>query len=323
MVFCGQCGLQLSPGSTACPRCGSVTEPDLSLAADEPHLYDPTVVTPLGATQTPRTPAYEQQLPTVSPTPPQQQKLVLRPDGTVPPYGSANPYDPTSMTAAQPPVSSPDRHGYPHQSNPAYPAQPVSYPGMSPQSDAGYPPIQGQYGNMGSMPPLSPRRKKNGRVVVLLSILIVLLLLLGSMVVVAMQPQLLKGLFGNTTATPTPVITQTVLSPSDHARLLMQDYYRAINARDYQGAYNMWGSNFQSTNTYNSFAAGFANTLHDDLTINSTNPLANGTISMDITLRATENLASGTRVSTYHGIYIIGQENGAWKFLSGNFHKVA
>ena len=106
-------------------------------------------------------------------------------------------------------------------------------------------------------------------------------------------------------------------------RALMQEYYRDINAQNYQAAYNLWGSNFQSTNSYSSFAAGYANTLHDDLTINSITPLSDGTISMDVTLNATENTASGTVYSTYQGTYIIGQENGAWKFLSGNFHKVA
>lgn len=321
MTFCGQCGLQLAPGSTACPRCGSVTEPDLSPSVEEPNLYDPTIVTSFGAPHTP-------QPPPVSPTPPQQQKLVLRPDGTVPPYGTATPYDPTSTIAAQPPLSSPDRQSYLPQSNNAYPAQPDSYPSFTPQSDAGYQPIPGQYGAMGTMsdmPPLSPqippRRKGKGRVVALLAILLVLLLLLGAMVVVATQPSLLKRIIGN--PTPTPVVTQTVLSPSDHARATIQEYYRAINARNYQAAYNLWGSNFQSTNSYNSFVAGYANTRHDELTITSTTPLSDGTISMDITLKATEDTASGIVSSTYQGTYIIGLENGAWKFLRGTFHKIA
>jgi len=180
---------------------------------------------------------------------------------------------------------------------------------------------------MGGMPSLSPqvppRRRGNGRVVALLAILLVLLLLLGTLVVVATQPDLLKRIIGNPTPTVTPVVTQTVLSSSDHARALMQEYYRDINAQNYQAAYNLWGSNFQNTNSYNSFVAGYANTRRDDLTINSTTPLSDGTISMDITLKATENTASGTVYSTYQGTYIIGLENGAWKFLSGNFHKIA
>ena len=310
MVFCGQCGLQLAPGSTACPRCGSVTEPDLSPLVEEPHLYDPTIVTSFGAPPTP-------QPPPMSPTPPQQQKLVLRPDGV------ATPYEPTSTIAAQPPLSSPDRQNYAPQSNYAYPAQPDSYPSFTPQSDAGYQPVPGQYGDMGSMGGMPPRRRGKGRVVALLAILFVLLLLLGAMVAVATQPDLLRRIIGNPTPAPTPVVTQTVLSPSDHARALMQEYYRDINAQNYQAAYNLWGSNFQSKNSYNSFVAGYANTVHDDLTINSTTPLSDGTISMAITLKATENTASGTVYSTYQGTYIIGQENGTWKFLSGTFHKVA
>lgn len=335
MAFCGQCGLQLAPGSTACPRCGSVTEPNLSPSVEEPHLYDSTIVTSFGEPNTPRPPVHEPPLPPVLPTPPQQQLLFLRPDGTVPSYGNASSYDPTST------VSSPNRQSYPPQSNNAYPSQPDAYPSFTPQSDAGHLPLQGQYGGMGSMPPLSPqilpRRRGNGRVVGLIAILIALLLLLGPTIVVTTQPGLLKRIIGNPTPTPvitqiatpivtptaTPIVTPTVLSSSDYARATIQEYYRDINARNYQAAYNLWGSNFQNTNSYNSFAAGYANTRHDDLTINSTTPLSDGTISMDITLNATENTASGTVYSTYQGTYIIGLENGAWKFLSGNFRKVA
>ena len=56
MLFCGQCGLQLAPGSTACPRCGTVTQPTLP-PLDNPHSEDPTMQSdprlPLQQPQTP------------------------------------------------------------------------------------------------------------------------------------------------------------------------------------------------------------------------------------------------------------------------------
>ena len=312
MVFCGQCGLQLAPGNTSCPRCGSVTEPVLSI--DDPHLYDPTIVTSFPAPQTPHSPqppVSEVQRPPVSPTPP-QQRLVLRPDSNAG-YHAPTPYDPTSMMT--PPVSSPDQRaydGYPPQSGGTYPTQPAP--------NAGYQSLPGQFADA---EPLTPQRRRGGRIFALLSILIVLLLLLGAMVMVALNPALLKAILGGG-PTPTPIVSPTVLSASDSARTVMVEYYNDINAQNYQAAYNLWGNDFQSTHSLSGFEAGYAHTRHDDLTINSLTPLADGTVSTDITIKATEDSSTGTGtvVSIYHGVYIVGQENGVWKLLSGNFQKV-
>src|SRR5213593_1130800 len=79
MTFCGQCGLLLAPGNETCPRCGSVTEPELVLNAleapqtDDPRADDPT----LTSSSNPGA-----QRAAGAGTPPQQQKLVLRPDGS-------------------------------------------------------------------------------------------------------------------------------------------------------------------------------------------------------------------------------------------------
>lgn len=40
MVFCGQCGYQLGPADTICPRCGAQAEADLSNV--QPDTYHPT-----------------------------------------------------------------------------------------------------------------------------------------------------------------------------------------------------------------------------------------------------------------------------------------
>ena len=301
MVFCGQCGLQLAPGSTGCPRCGAVTEPDFS--AEDPHLYDPTIVSSSFGVP----PAADAQPPTVSATPPQQ--LVLRPDGLPPPYGAASPFEPTS---AMPPrsISASDQRGYsgyPPQNGTIYPSQQGQYPGYMPQSEPGY-------------APLPPKRRGRGRNIVLLAILFVLLLLLGATAALVLKPSLLQGFLGNPTATP--VSTQSALSPSDQARAVMIKYYNDINAQDYQGAYNLWGTAYQNQNPYSGFAAGYAHTRHDDLTINTLTPLSDGTVSVNITIDATEDTTSGIVHSIYNGTYIVGQEQGTWKLLSGTFHKV-
>src|ERR1035438_2388633 len=86
MLFCGQCGLQLAPGSTTCPRCGTATQQ--GLPQDNQFLDDPTIASnprlPLQPSQTPfpQTPGY-------SPLPPSQTPYVSGP-GTG--SSNSNPY---------------------------------------------------------------------------------------------------------------------------------------------------------------------------------------------------------------------------------------
>jgi hypothetical protein len=87
MIFCGQCGLQLTPGTTTCPRCGTMVE-ELKGDIDVLHASDKTV-----ADQS--IPYLSQAGPVTPSTPP--QPLVLRP-GT--PTSSYNPQDATSMMEA-------------------------------------------------------------------------------------------------------------------------------------------------------------------------------------------------------------------------------
>ena len=42
MVFCGQCGYQLSPGDKTCPRCGA--KADVDLIEHDPGTYNPTEI---------------------------------------------------------------------------------------------------------------------------------------------------------------------------------------------------------------------------------------------------------------------------------------
>lgn len=326
MIFCGQCGLQLAPGSSICPRCGAANQPAiLSAGSDQPNVMasdDPTVASDARASS--NTPLFDGDYPTVisgpsafplSPIPNYQpQKLVLRPDGD---GGDVD--APTSMYGA---------HGV-HAAQP--PISPL--PAVNPQEGTPYPYAQYNAGsqsnpgqNWGIGSPASqqpPKRGGRGRIVLLLSILFVLLLVLGGMIVYVTQPDLVKGLFGNNSPTPTATAIATTPSPSptEQARKLVRQYFDDINNKDYQSAYNLWGSAYHSQQTEADFAAGYANTLKDVVTFGQIVTLSDGTVKVPVTLKATEQTSSGQVVSTYEGHYIVGQENGTLKLLSGTLTK--
>ncbi len=325
MDFCGQCGYRLAPGNTRCPRCGSVTDVDIS--AGDPHLYDPTMVIPPTPNVGPLTPQPETQLSEgnyfVSPTPPQQQKLVLRSNDSGPGSGSQTASDPNRQMTVQEPLSpfNPNRGasypGYPPQSGGNYVSPATSYPSFMPAPEYAYQQAPGQIGD------LTPRGSR-GRGMGLLIGLLVLLLILGSVAGFFIIPGFLKGLHGNNAATPGAGTTAApTLTTADHAHTVIQQYYADINNKDYQSAYNLWGSDFQNSYSYDKFAAGYAHTMHDDVTINSLTTNADGTVTTRITLVALEDTVNGQVTSTYQGTYIIGQENGTWKFLSGTLTKVS
>jgi hypothetical protein len=152
MIFCGQCGLQLAPGTATCPRCGAtVEEPKANV--DALHANDSTVAghsIPHPSQPGPITP------PSTHP-----QQLILRP-GT--PTSSYNPQDATSMIDAstygtnlppgQPmPTQYPAGGHYPTQTSyPNYNIPGGTYapagmyaPGMT--SQMGYPPQNISQGN--------------------------------------------------------------------------------------------------------------------------------------------------------------------------------
>ncbi len=87
MIFCGQCGLQLAPGTIRCPRCGATVE-EAKAAEDVSRANDFTI-----AGQS--LPNLSQAGPVMPSTP--SQPLVLRPGTTANDY---NPQDATSMMEA-------------------------------------------------------------------------------------------------------------------------------------------------------------------------------------------------------------------------------
>jgi hypothetical protein len=103
---------------------------------------------------------------------------------------------------------------------------------------------------------------------------------------------------------------------------VIQRYYNAINQADYHTAYQQLGSDYQNTQPYDQFASGFANTVHDDLSIQNITPLPDGTVKVQITLYANERSSSGTIVKEFQGYYIVGLENGVWKILSAHLQQV-
>ena len=304
MAFCGQCGLLLAPGTEACPRCGYVTEPDLALEA--PYSDDDPTRT-LRPPDTPR--------PAGDVAPHQQQKLVIRPDGSYANYdaNAAGQNDPTSLMTpeeAMPPISQPpqarrnDILRTPHL-------------GFTPPVDIYQPPMPQQYGHgQGNViAPSRPHQSGKGRVATLLAILLVLLLALGTVILLVMKSGLLQGITGNYVS---PGAT-TIATPGEQARGVLRRYYDDINKHNYRDAYNLWAVDAQHpAASYDIFVNGFAHTVHDDIVFNSVTPLSNGKVQLDVTLTATEETASGNVLHMYHLYYQVGQEGGVWKILDGH-----
>lgn len=299
MAFCGQCGLLLAPGNETCPRCGSVTEPELMLHAmeapqtDDPRADGPTI-TSLANPDAP--------LPAGPGAPLQQQKLVLRPDSFDGQAHAQN--DPARIMISPLPMSQ-----IPHVRTP--------YHGFTPPVDIYNQPMPQQYsgadGGMLAQP--RQRRRGGGRVLALLAILFVLLIALGAAVVLVIKPALLWGIIGNNvTASETATTAPTV-----QARGVIRRYYDDINGHNYHDAYILWVVDPQHPiGSYESFANGFAHTIHDDIVFNSVTPLANGTVQVTVTLTATEEGASGNVQHVYHLFYLVGQQGGTWKILDGH-----
>lgn len=124
------------------------------------------------------------------------------------------------------------------------------------------------------------------------------------------------------TASASPATTPTP-SPQGltQAQSVVQSYYDAINQADYQSAYQLWSTKYQNAHPYNQFASGFATTVQDSITFQSTAQQGDGTYSVAITLVATNRTSTGTTTTTYTGSYIVGMENGSMKLLSANFQR--
>ena len=354
MVFCGQCGSQIAPGTTRCPYCGAVSHPSdevMTHVSDEAmHVDDPTIEsTALGSANQMAPTAYATQsvYQNTPFTPPEQHKLVLRPDGVYD-YEAGIGSEPTSELRPSPSYGT-----YPSAtrpaSNPGVPSSPYST--FAPQADypnSTYVPTQvapltpdyhslatpmNDYGNNAAYPqyqqqeqyrqypsaqpaaplyPAQPIQRKRSRIPVLLTILLILVAVLGGLVFYALRH---TSLTGNTSGGSGTSQTTTPMTPADHAKAVVQQYYADVNNKNYHDAYYLWKRDANSQ-TYTSFVQGYNHTVHDDLTINSV-VNSSSTIRVNLTIVATENANGSTVQHTYSGYYLVGQVNGVWKIVKG------
>lgn len=302
MVFCGQCGFQLAPGTLRCPRCGAMTEADSGGATVESLPSDGPTVASRRVTQNPSRPTYGPNTSGYDPQP-----LVLRdnveatynntqgtygatPRGVSPSY---NPYQTQAATeqAGGQNYTAPGNYGSPSASSYATP---------------GTPPYPQTY-----IPAEKPAQRTNGgRITGLVLILLGLLLILGSMGLFAYQHKMLPWISHSSTS-PTVTVTTTALTPAEQANAVVRQYYKYVNQQDYQDAYKLR----KDITNYQNFVAGYQNTQHVELTITNTQQLSDGTFKVSIILRAIDS--NKPRPTIYHGYYIVGPQNGQWFILSG------
>jgi hypothetical protein len=177
MVFCGNCGFQLTSGNTTCPRCG--TPSDAVPSIEEDHTDSPTIASSsfFGVNQ----PSTKTKVTGNQGKPIEQQPLILgsNRDYIGAPGQMAN--EPTSMISSQTAgipgqsSSSSPYQGFVPQSATSYPQQGAPYTGNSMQGAEVYPPNRTSSTEAESV-------RARGRVVALLLILIGLLFILGAMV---------------------------------------------------------------------------------------------------------------------------------------------
>lgn len=171
MVFCGKCGLQLTSGITACPRCGTPTDPELISEDSQPNSPTIAASSTFGVNQPHAGPG----------VPAQQQPLILGPTGINYTAAEQMANEATNMMGSQAsamPGQMPARtsyQGYAPQGAANYPQQRTSYPGYAAQGGPAYQ----QYGTSSTE---AARNRARGRLVALLLILLGLLLILGAMV---------------------------------------------------------------------------------------------------------------------------------------------
>ena len=101
----------------------------------------------------------------------------------------------------------------------------------------------------------------------------------------------------STPPTPNTTTNTTTAEPSStmSAAAVVEAYYAAINAGDYQTAWNLGGDNLDPS--YTAFVNGFAGTGHDSLTVTASQ---GDTVSVQ--LNATQSNGSD---QTYSGTYIV------------------
>lgn len=321
MVFCGQCGLQLTPGDTRCPRCGAAVDTDSAVEdihegtqANSPTVGIPYMNNDLSQPATRGEPY----------TPVNPQPLILSGRDKSGPYEVQGAYEATQQmdasdygtgTARFPSNPNMDAsypgyapQSYPEQNSANYPSG-AAYPGFAPPGGTGYSaPGQQLRGN-------SAAQNTKGRSAALVIILLGLLIILGAMALFAIQRGLL-GSLGGLGAGSGPLPPST----TQQARAVVQQYYDDINSRRYKAAYDLLRDTPQKR-PFVAFRDGYKYTEHDNVTFGEITAQNDGTVKVLVTLMATERaLSGGTRQSTYKGYYIVAQQGGTWKIFDGQLN---
>ncbi len=337
MAFCGQCGLLLNSNVAKCPRCGTVTDVDI-IAPEAAIGGNDATIAARGENAT--------QVKETFHTPPPQVGYPQQTVGNYPSNpGTQAAYPPSGNYPGQGAPSPGVQSGgnYPSYNTPVYPSQPGGYygppgtsqPGIYPSTNPGYP---------SQVPP-----RKRHVWPFILALLLVLLLGAGASAFFILGPSHLPWLAGNQnsvtptiapttvpTAQPSPTAqpqntptaqpsptTQPSPTPvsTQPAQAAIQQYYAAINNKDYQSAYNLWVS---YPDTYAHYKQGFAHTRRDDIALGTSTVQSDGSVQVNITIQSTEDAASGTgtQVTTYQGYYILAQQaDGTWKIVTANINK--
>jgi len=171
MVFCGQCGYQLSPGEKICPRCGAETNAEL--INDDPGTYNPTMISHVVLENSqPPLRLSSQVRPSHSSAPEPQRPLILGPSSGADQLANETT---TMMNSQMNPQMYSGQQGYAN-----YPPQ----AGFSGFNSGGYQP-QYQGGQFAAL--LESSRK--GQTTALLLILFGLLLLIGAVIILLLTLQ--------------------------------------------------------------------------------------------------------------------------------------
>ncbi len=300
MIFCGQCGLQLAPGTTRCPRCGAMIE-ETNTSATELHPDDATIASHSLTTRNPAGPSQ------ISPP----QPLILRPGATSSDYGSQMAYDATNRVEAP-------NYGTQIPQNPNLgSAYTSSYPDIGTRASGtygggGYPTnVQGPY-----QQPYTQQMTRMRFTSLVLVLLGILLLLIAVVLFVIQRTNTPAG----TTPTGTPTAITSTTSNTHSGQQIIQQYYDAINMQNYQEAYNLWKTPPQS---FAQFRSGFQHTKHDNVTFGNVTQQSDGTVQVTVTVSATEETQqNGTQQSTYTGYYTTSKQNdNFWKITAAVLEK--
>ncbi|GHO96063.1 hypothetical protein KSF_061110 [Reticulibacter mediterranei] len=194
MDFCGQCGFQLAPEDTRCPRCGAAIEPGEPSATGNMHPNAPTEQARSFIANRPSPTSTQGYTHPPTQQNEMQQKLVLRPGWSDDNYSTAAASDATSMMD-QPMMGNAYPTAYPQQSATNYP--PAG--GFPPQTYGGFAPPSGRLYNNTPVPNAYPgsspyqgmqesvSHTSKGRSAGLVLILIGLLFILSSILLFILQ----------------------------------------------------------------------------------------------------------------------------------------